>query len=150
MDPFEDVNTDPAADFLTIEKEELGDALVEELGIDLSSVSIEAETQEPLENVPDFIVEDQEVTEVIADTPELSLLDQNQEEIFAVNQEMLENRDDKTPSPAFVMPPRPQEEPETLKQWRLDQAKRLEEKDTKEADTMAKLKAEAEHELKEW
>ena len=55
-----------------------------------------------------------------------------------------------TPSPAFVMPPRPKEEPETIRQWREEQAKRLEEKDAREAETMNKLRDEAQQELKDW
>ena len=56
----------------------------------------------------------------------------------------------KTPSPAFVMPPRPKEEPETIRLWREQQSKLLEEKDAKEAEMMTKMKNEAEQELKDW
>ena len=45
---------------------------------------------------------------------------------------------------------RPKEEPETIRQWRVEQAKRLEEKDAKEAETMAKLRDEAKQELADW
>lgn len=55
-----------------------------------------------------------------------------------------------TPSPAFVMPPRPKEEPETIKKWREDQTKMLLEKDAKEAETMAELREKAKGELQEW
>ena len=48
------------------------------------------------------------------------------------------------------MSPRPKEEPGTIVQWRVEQAKRLEEKDAKEAETMAKLRDEAQQELKDW
>ena len=132
MDAFED-QSDPAADFLAREQEELGDVLGEELGI--SSAPAQDATEEPVAEPP------------VANMDGLSLEDQK--ELDAVNQEMSQERTT-TPSPAFVMPPRPKEEPETIKQWRLDQAKRLEEKDAKEAEMMAQLKQEAEQELKDW
>jgi hypothetical protein len=72
-----------------------------------------------------------------------------QQELEAVNQEVAQERTS-TPSPAFIMPPRPKEEPGTIVQWRVEQAKRLEEKDAKEAETMAKLRDEAQQELKDW
>merc|ERR1719412_29039 len=74
---------------------------------------------------------------------------EDQQELEAVNKEGAIERTT-TPSPAFVMPPRPKEEPETIKQWRQEQAKRLEEKDAKEAETMTKLREEAQQELKDW
>ena len=74
---------------------------------------------------------------------------EDQQELDAVNKEVAQERTT-TPSPAFVMPPRPKEEPETIKQWRQEQAKRLEEKDAKEAETMTKLREEAQQELKDW
>merc|ERR1712183_696746 len=45
---------------------------------------------------------------------------------------------------------RPKEEPEKIIMWRQEQAKLLEEKDAKETETMAKLRDEAQQELKEW
>ncbi len=48
------------------------------------------------------------------------------------------------------MPPRPKEEPETIKQWRIDQAKRLEEKDAEEASKKTELQEKAKQELAEW
>merc|ERR1712109_84001 len=103
MDAFEE-QTDPAADFLAREQAELGEELGEELGIS---------------NAPP----------VIAHMEGLSLEDQ--QELEAVNHEVAQERTT-TPSPAFVMPPRPKEEPETIRQWREEQAKRLEEKDLKD------------------
>merc|ERR1712109_193770 len=103
MDAFEE-QTDPAADFLAREQAELGEELGEELGIS---------------NAPP----------VIAHMEGLSLEDQ--QELEAVNHEVAQERTT-TPSPAFVMPPRPKEEPETIRQWREEQAKRLEEKDAKD------------------
>ena len=50
----------------------------------------------------------------------------------------------------YELSPRPKEEPGTIVQWRVEQAKRLEEKDAKEAETMAKLRDEAQQELKDW
>merc|ERR1711997_524667 len=84
-----------------------------------------------------------------------SLSIEDQEEIVAANQaqanlELAQGRNDLAPSPAFMMPPRPQEEPEKMKQWRIEQTKRLDEKDAKEAEMMATLKAEAQQELNEW
>ena len=125
MDAFDEPNQDPAAEFLAREQEELGDVLGEELGI------APAET-----NAPPAI-----------DISNLSIEDQ--EELKAVNQEVNVERTS-TPSPAFVMPPRPKEEPETIKQWRLDQEKRLQEKDAKEEETMAQLRDEAKKDLEEW
>ena len=125
MDAFDEPNQDPAAEFLAREQEELGDVLGEELGI------------APAENnAPPAI-----------DISNLSIEDQ--EELKAVNQEVNVERTS-TPSPAFVMPPRPKEEPETIKQWRLDQEKRLQEKDAKEEETMAQLRDEAKKDLDEW
>merc|ERR1711988_671443 len=98
MDAFEE-QTDPAADFLAREQAELGEELGEELGIS---------------NAPP----------VIAHMEGLSLEDQ--QELEAVNHEVAQERTT-TPSPAFVMPPRPKEEPETIRQWREEQAKRFEE-----------------------
>jgi len=121
MDAFEE-QTDPAADFLAREQAELGEELGEELGIS---------------NAPP----------VIAHMEGLSLEDQ--QELEAVNHEVAQERTT-TPSPAFVMPPRPKEEPETIRQWREEQAKRLEEKDAREAETMNKLRDEAQQELKDW
>ena len=125
MDAFDEPNQDPAAEFLAREQEELGDVLGEELGI----APAEA-------NAPPAI-----------DISNLSIEDQ--EELKAVNQEVNVERTS-TPSPAFVMPPRPKEEPETIKQWRLDQEKRLQEKDAKEEETMAQLRDEAKKDLDEW
>lgn len=122
MDAFEE-QSDPAADFLAREQEELGE-LGEELGINNAAP-------------PEIQMGD------------LSLEEESRQEVEAVNQEVAQERTT-TPSPAFVMPPRPKEEPETIKQWRLDQAKRLEEKDAKEEETMAKLRDEAQQELKDW
>ena len=84
---------------------------------------------------------------MVADISGLSLEDQ--QELEAVNQEVAQERTS-MPSPAFIMPPRPKEEPGTIVQWRVEQAKRLEEKDAKEAETMAKLRDEAQQELKDW
>merc|ERR1712223_1957931 len=123
MDAFED-QPDPAADFLAREQEELGE-LGEELGI-----SSNAAAAVPAVNIENLSFEDQQ-------------------ELDAVNKEVAQERTT-TPSPAFVMPPRPKEEPEKIIMWRQEQAKRLEEKDAKESETMAKLRDEAQQELKEW
>ena len=74
---------------------------------------------------------------------------EDRQEIEEVNREGEVERTN-TPSPAFIMPPRPKEEPETIRLWREQQGKLLEEKDAKEAEMMAKMKAEAEQELKDW
>merc|ERR1712062_435069 len=74
---------------------------------------------------------------------------EDQQELDAVNKEVAQERTT-TPSPAFVMPPRPKEEPEKIIMWRQEQAKLLEEKDAKETEAMAKLRDEAQQELKEW
>ena len=81
-----------------------------------------------------------------------SLSIEDQEEIVAANQaqanlELAQGRNDLAPSPAFMMPPRPEEEPVKMRVWRIEQATRLEEKDAKEAEMMATLKAEAQKEL---
>merc|ERR1712228_148104 len=128
MDAFEE-QTDPAADFLAREQTELGEELGEELGISNAAPPV---IEEPV---------------VIPHMEGLSLEDQ--QELEAVNQEVAVERTT-TPSPAFVMPPRPKEETETIRQWRMEQAKRLEEKDAKEAETMNKLRDEAQQELKDW
>ena len=125
MDAFDEPNQDPAAEFLAREQEELGD-LGEELGI----APTEGNAAPPAIDISNLSIEDQA-------------------ELEAVNQEVKVERTT-TPSPAFVMPPRPKEEPETIKQWRLDQEKRLEEKDAKEAETMAQLRDEAKRDLEEW
>jgi len=128
MDAFEDTPTnaaDPAAEFLAREQEELGD-LGEELGINSNNAD-----ENPVQ----------------VDIANLSLEDR--QEIEEVNREGEVERTN-TPSPAFIMPPRPKEEPETIRLWREQQGKLLEEKDAKEAEMMAKMKAEAEQELKDW
>lgn len=124
MDAFDETPaSDPAAEFLAREQEELGE-LGEELGIKHN-----------------LSVEDQEqIDEVNRDLNEMQLKD---------DQTDGENRN-KTPSPAFVMPPRPKEEPETIRLWREQQSKRLEEKDAKEAEMMTKMREEAQQELKDW
>merc|ERR1719219_247838 len=122
MDAFED-QPDPAADFLAREQEELGE-LGEELGISSGNAAV------PAVNIENLSFEDQQ-------------------ELDAVNKEVAQERTT-TPSPAFVMPPRPKEEPEKIIMWRQEQAKRLEEKDAKESETMAKLRDEAQQELKDW
>merc|ERR1719219_1959215 len=122
MDAFED-QPDPAADFLAREQEELGE-LGEELGISSGNAAV------PAVNIENLSFEDQQ-------------------ELDAVNKEVAQERTT-TPSPAFVMPPRPKEEPEKIIMWRQEQAKLLEEKDAKETETMAKLRDEAQQELKEW
>merc|ERR1712088_129062 len=43
-------------------------------------------------------------------------------------------------SPRFVMPPRPKEEPETIRKWREEQEMRLKEKDEAEQVKMNKTK----------
>ena len=125
MDAFDEPTQDPAAEFLAREQEELGD-LGEELGI----APNEGAATAPAIDISNLSIEDQA-------------------ELEAVNQEVKVERTT-TPSPAFVMPPRPKEEPETIKQWRLDQEKRLQEKDAKEAETMAQLRDEAKKDLEEW
>ena len=127
MDAFDEPNQDPAAEFLAREQEELGDVLGEELGIAPADTNSAAP---PAIDISNLSIEDQE-------------------ELKAVNQEVNVERTS-TPSPAFVMPPRPKEEPETIKQWRLDQEKRLQEKDAKEEETMAQLRDEAKKDLDEW
>lgn len=127
MDAFDEPNQDPAAEFLAREQEELGDVLGEELGIAPADTNSAAP---PAIDISNLSIEDQE-------------------ELKAVNQEVNVERTS-TPSPAFVMPPRPKEEPETIKQWRLDQEKRLQEKDAKEEETMAQLRDEAKKDLEEW
>ncbi len=42
------------------------------------------------------------------------------------------------------------EEPETIKKWRAEQEKRLEEKDAKESDMMEELREKAKKELHDW
>ena len=127
MDAFDEPNQDPAAEFLAREQEELGDVLGEELGIAPADTNSAAP---PAIDISNLSIEDQE-------------------ELKAVNQEVNVERTS-TPSPAFVMPPRPKEEPETIKQWRLDQEKRLQEKDAKEEEAMAQLRDEAKKDLEEW
>ena len=126
MDAFDEPNQDPAAEFLAREQEELGDVLGEELGI----APAETNAAPPAIDISNLSIEDQA-------------------ELEAVNQEAKIERTT-TPSPAFIMPPRPKEEPETIKQWRLDQEKRLQEKDAKEEETMAQLRDEAKKDLEEW
>ena len=126
MDAFDEPNQDPAAEFLAREQEELGDVLGEELGI----APADTNAAPPAIDISNLSIEDQA-------------------ELEAVNQEAKIERTT-TPSPAFIMPPRPKEEPETIKQWRLDQEKRLQEKDAKEEETMAQLRDEAKKDLEEW
>ena len=126
MDAFDESNQDPAAEFLAREQEELGDVLGEELGI----APAETNAAPPAIDISNLSIEDQA-------------------ELEAVNQEAKIERTT-TPSPAFIMPPRPKEEPETIKQWRLEQEKRLQEKDAKEEETMAQLRDEAKKDLEEW
>ena len=126
MDAFDEPIQDPAAEFLAREQEELGDVLGEELGI----APAETNAAPPAIDISNLSIEDQA-------------------ELEAVNQEAKIERTT-TPSPAFIMPPRPKEEPETIKQWRLDQEKRLQEKDAKEEETMAQLRDEAKKDLEEW
>lgn len=54
-----------------------------------------------------------------------------------------------TDEPTFS-PPRPQEEPETIKVWREEQQKRLEDKDAKETEEMGELREQAKKELGDW
>ena len=49
------------------------------------------------------------------------------------------------PSPSV-----PREEPETIKAWRAEQEKRLEEKDQKEQEMMEDLREKAKKELQDW
>lgn len=53
-------------------------------------------------------------------------------------------------SPRFVMPPRPKEEPETIKKWREEQEMRLKEKDEAEKVKMDELREQAKKELDDW
>ena len=53
-------------------------------------------------------------------------------------------------SPRFVMPPRPKEEPETIRKWREEQEKRLKEKDEEEQKMMDELRTQAKKELDDW
>merc|ERR1711944_7617 len=53
-------------------------------------------------------------------------------------------------SPRFVMPPRPKEEPETIKKWREEQEMRLKEKDEAEQVKMNELREQAKKKLDDW
>ena len=48
------------------------------------------------------------------------------------------------------MPPRPKEEPETIKKWRAEQEKLLKEKDEAEQVKMNELREQAKKELDDW
>lgn len=69
----------------------------------------------------------------------------------AVVDSMAEMRIHSTPSPQmFMAHPKPKEEPETIRKWREEYAKSLQEKDERETRQMEELKDQAKKELSDW
>jgi len=120
----EAVPSDPAADFLAREQAELGEDLGQELGLESSTTP-----QVVLDEAPAAV-----------DTDPIS----NGMEAMGISS--AEGRS----SPRFVMPPRPKEEPETIKKWREEQEMRLKEKDEAEKVKMDELREQAKKELDDW
>ena len=82
------------------------------------------------------------VEPVYQDLDESTNADDNPIQVDIANSSLVDRQE--------IMPPRPKEEPEPIRLWREQQGKLLEEKDAKEVEMMAKMKAEAEQELKDW
>ena len=58
---------------------------------------------------------------------------------------------DSSPSPQmFLSHPKPKEEPETIRKWREDYARGLEEKDQRETEQMEERRNQAKKELNDW
>ena len=68
------------------------------------------------------------------------------DEVSAVNADMA----NMTVSETTFSPPRPSEEPETIRVWREQQKKRLEDKDENETKMMNELREQAKKELSDW
>ena len=68
------------------------------------------------------------------------------DEVHAVNADMA----NMTVSETTFSPPRPSEEPETIRVWREQQKKRLEDKDENETKMMNELREQAKKELSDW
>merc|ERR1712018_378606 len=117
-----------AADFLAREQAELGEDLGQELGLESTTAAATA-PQVVLDEAPTMV-----------DTDPIS----NGMEAMGINS--TEGRS----SPRFVMPPRPKEEPETIKKWREEQEMRLKEKDEAEKVKMDELREQAKKELDDW
>jgi len=140
MDPFapaevpaatDDVATafgggDPASEFLEREKEELGDVLGQDDFVAVSASDDAAATEEPAPAV---------VPEVAAPAAaDIGL--------------MASQMDQMRVSPNLSSVPRI--EPETIRVWREENAKRLAEKDAKEEEMLNELKEQAKKELSDW
>jgi len=121
-------SSDPAADFLAREQAELGEDLGQELGLE-STTAASTAPQVVLDEAPTMV-----------DTEPIS----NGMENMGIDS--AEGRS----SPRFVMPPRPKEEPETIKKWREEQEMRLKEKDEAEQVKMNELREQAKKELDDW
>ena len=121
-----DFPDDPAADFLAREQEELGD-----LGQELGLANGNTDTSNGGE--ADFF----------GVSSEAALVDS-----------VAEMRMHSTPSPQFsqmfTSHPKPKEEPETIRKWREEYARLLQEKDERETKQMEELKDQAKKELSDW
>ena len=136
--PPEDVSAafsdDPAADFLAREQEELGD-LGEELGLSNGDSRPNIHTEDV-----DFF----QGGDALADTGDAGMADD-----FGLG--VSEPRSNATPSPQlFLNHPKPKEEPETIRKWREDYARLLQEKDQRETVQMEDLRNQAKKELSDW
>jgi hypothetical protein len=125
---------DPAADFLAREQEELGD-LGEELGLSNGDSRPNIQTEDA-----DFF----QGGDALADTGDAGMGDD-----FGLG--VSEPRSNATPSPQlFLNHPKPKEEPETIRKWREDYARLLQEKDQRETVQMEDLRNQAKKELADW
>lgn len=137
--------SDPAAEFLAREQEELGDVLGEELGISATAASAgENGDQQPNG--------DSAAAFEMLDAPPATTTTASSEELTNNGGGGVSSSAsaDDLGSAFSSLRVRPSEEPETIKKWKLENEELLKEKDAKEEEMMAELKEQAKKELQDW
>ena len=128
---------DPAADFLAREQEELGD-LGEELGLSGGTPAVPT------------ITEDADLFGTAAEVENMNAAAAADADAGGLSSQVGDLRMS-TPSPqTMIAHPVPKEEPETIRKWREDHARLLEEKDANEEKQMSELRDQAKKELEDW
>ena len=126
-----EVANDPAAEFLAREQSALGD-LDEDFAF---PEQINSETTQPKEEIFEPEVEDDEAL--------------HNGVVNGINQLSMNGSDSGSSGPSSV-PIIPTEEPESIKKWREEHKKAIEEKDLAETDAIKALYEQGKKELQEW
>ncbi|XP_060530392.1 clathrin light chain isoform X2 [Cylas formicarius] len=133
---FDQIDADPAAEFLAREQDELA-GLEDEVKPAAIAVTSLVNGDDPTNSASSF-----EMVEGF-DAEKHNF---GQDELLDIKKEQY----DAPPSPPTSLTREPREEPEKIKKWREDQVKRLEEKDREEDRKREELRQIAKKELEDW